>query len=88
VQAVERAVDRPEIALHHLLALFGIGLADRILDANDRLVPRQHAGDGKEAGLQNGVDAAPEPHLLRCLRSVDDEEAKPPLDDLLLHRAR
>ena len=70
------------------LALVAVALLDRVLDAGDRLLARQHAGDREEAGLQHGVDAAAEPHLARDLGRVDDEEAQLLVDDLLLHRAR
>ena len=68
--------------------LLRIGLADRLLDVPDRCLLRQHAGDGEEAGLQHGIDACTETHLARNLRGIDDEEAQPLVDDLLLHRPR
>ena len=39
--------------------------ADRLLDLRDRLLARQHAGDGEEAGLQHGVGAAAQPDVRR-----------------------
>ena len=73
---------------HHRLALAAVGLADRLLDVVDRRLARQHAGDREEAGLQDGVGAPAEPDVAGDLRGVDDEEAEPLVDDLLLHRAR
>ena len=68
VQLRQRIVDGLEIPLHDLLALAAVGLPDRLLDLRDRLVARQHARDGEEAGLQDGVGAVPEPHLVGDLR--------------------
>ena len=75
VQMLQRRVDRGEVLLDHRAALAAVGLLDGVLDRGDRLVARQHAGDGEEAGLQDGVDARAEAEVLRHLGRVDDEEA-------------
>ena len=51
-------------------------------------VPRQHAGDGEEAGLQHGVGAVRADRPPAPLGGVDDEEAQLLVDDPLLHGAR
>ena len=58
VQMRQRVVDGLEVPAHHVAALAAVALLDRVLDARDRLLARQHAGDGEEAGLQDGVDRA------------------------------
>jgi len=88
VQALERAVDSPEVTLDHLFALIGIGLADRFLDLPDGVVPRQDARQREKAGLQDCVGAASQPDLARRLRSIDHEKTQSLLDDLALHRSR
>jgi len=60
-QIGEGVIDRGVVAPHHVLALFGIGGTDRVLDMRDRRIARQHAGDREEASLQHGVGAAAEP---------------------------
>ena len=84
----QRGVDGGEVARQHGLAALAVGLADRLLDLRDRLVARQHAGDGEEAGLRHGVDAAGEAGLLRHRERVDDVERELLVEDLLLRLAR
>ena len=57
-----------------------------MLDGGDGLLAREHAADGEEAGLHDGVDAHPHAGLLRHLVGVDDVEPQLLLDDLLLRR--
>ncbi len=59
-----------------------------MLDGGDRLVARQHAGDGEEAGLQDGIDARAEAEVLRHLAGVDDVELQLAVDDAFLDRQR
>ena len=59
-QGGERLIHGGEIALDDFLAFFLVTLADRILDARDGLLLGKDAGDGKEAGLHDGID--PPPH--------------------------
>ena len=82
----EGAVHRREIALHDVLALAAIGLADGFLDPRDRLVARQHAGDGEEAGLQDGVGAPAQPDLLGGAGGIDHEQLQAEVADARLHR--
>ena len=88
VQAVERAVDGGLVALDHLGAAPAVGLRDRRLDPLDRLLARQHAGDGEEAGLQDDVGPAGEADLARDPAGVDRVHVDVLGEDLLLHRAR
>ena len=50
-------IHRCIILFDHRLAALAIGLVDGLLDLRDRLLARQHAADGEEAGLHDGVDA-------------------------------
>jgi len=74
-QRGQRHVHRGQVPGHHLLALAAVALLDRLLDPLHRPVARQHAGDGKEAGLQHGVDQAAQPGLARDPGGVDHEQA-------------
>ena len=49
---------------------------------------RQHAADGEEAGLHDGVDAAAHAGIVGHLVAVDHVELELLVDDLPLHRAR
>ena len=85
-QRRHRAVDRRLVAPHDLPAAPAVGLADRRLDPLQRLVARQHPGDGEEAGLQDGVRPPGQPGLTGDGIGVDGEQPQPAVDDLLLHR--
>jgi hypothetical protein len=50
----------------------------------NRLVARQDAGDGEEAGLHDGVDAPAHAGLFGHVVGVDDVEAQFLLDDVAL----
>ena len=84
-QTGERCVDRAEVAVEHRLAGSGVVVLDRALDARDRLLGREEAGQGEEAHLHHRVDAAPEPGRARDAVAVDHVEAELLGDDLLLH---
>ena len=76
VQVRQRVVDDLEVPAHDVAALVAVGLLDGVLDARDRLLARQHAGDGEEAGLQDGVDPVAQPRLAGDPGRVDHEEAQ------------
>ena len=78
----ERLIDRPQIHFHDLITLFRVGFANGILDGLDRLLCRQHAGDGEETGLHHRVDAAAHPCIARHLVAVDDKELRALLNQL------
>ncbi len=88
VKCRQGLVHRDIVFLHHVLALFAIGLLDRLLDLGDGLVFGQHAGDGEEAGLHDGVGAAAHAGFLRNLRGVNHIKLYPQVDDPLLQAAR
>ena len=71
VQPLERAVDGGLVALDHLGAAPAVGLGDRVLDPLDRLLARQHSGEGEEAGLQDDVDSPGQADLARDPVGVD-----------------
>ena len=87
VQALQGAVDRGLVALDHLGAAPAVGLGDRGLDLLDRLLARQHARDGEEAGLQDGVGPAGQAGLAGDRAGVDHVQLDPLGEDLLLDRA-
>ena len=88
VQPFERAVDRGLVALDHLGAAPAVGLGDRCLDPLDRLLGRQDAGDGEEAGLEDDVDPSGEADLAGDPAGVDRVHVDVLGEDLLLDRAR
>ena len=58
MQGGQGLVHRRVVLLHHRLALPGVGLVNGFLDLRNRLLARQHVGNGEEARLHDGVDAA------------------------------
>ena len=88
VQPLQRPVDRRLVAFDHLGAAPAVGLGDRLLDPGDRLVARQHAGDGEEAGLQHDVDPPGEADLAGDLAGVDRVDVDALGEDLLLDGPR
>ena len=88
MQSGERLVDRHLVSLDHVGAAAAVGLGDRVLDPRDRILARQHAGDGEEARLQHDVDPARQARLAGDPAGVDDVEIDALGEDLLLDRAR
>ena len=74
-QAGEGGVDGGVVHLHDLLALAGVGLGDRFLDVGDGLFLWEDAGEGEEAGLENGVGAAAHAGGLGDAVGVDHQQA-------------
>src|SRR5208337_4920196 len=81
-------VDSSKIFLDDSTTLVPVTLLDRLADTLNALLPRQHAADGEEAGLQDGVHPRPKAQALRDAARVDHEEAQTLLDDMLLYRSR
>ena len=81
-------IHRGVVLLHDGVAALAVGLLDGVLDGGDGLFARQDAGDGEEAGLHDGVDAAAHAGDLGDLVAVDDVELQLLGDDLVLHGAR
>ena len=65
---------RRQSSLHNCFAALAVGLLDRLLDLRDGFFARQHAADGKEAGLHDGVDARAHPGFARDRVAVDHIE--------------
>ena len=76
VQMRQRRVDRGAVLLDHGRPGLAIGRFDRLPDMGQRVLARQDAGDGEEAGLHDGVDAHPETRRARDFVGVDDEDAR------------
>ncbi len=87
VQVRQRRVDDLEVAANDVVPLVAVALLDGVLDAGDRLIARQDAGDGEEAGLQHGVDPVAEAPVAGDLGGVDHVEAQLLGEDLRLQRA-
>ena len=88
MQILEREVDCGPVAAHHFVTFLCVALLDRLLDLGDRFLARQDSGEGEEAGLHDGVDAATHAGLDGHARAVDDVELHLLLDHLLLRVAR
>ena len=84
VEGRERAVDGRLVPFHHLFALFAVALLDRLLDAFEGLGQRQHAAEGEEADLHDGVDASAEAGSAGDGTGVNRVEPQLLRDDLLL----
>ena len=82
----ERRVDGLEVFLHHGFAALAVGLLDGLLDLRDGFFARQHAADGEEAGLHDGVDARAHAGIARHRVAVDDVELDLLAQHLLLRR--
>ena len=86
VKMRERRVDRLEVLLHHRFAALAVGLLDGFLDLRDGLFARQHAADGEEAGLHDGVDARTHAGIARHRVAVDHVELDLLAQHLFLRR--
>src|SRR4029077_11501756 len=87
LQMAERGINRGIVLLYDGLAALAVGLLDGVFDGGDGFVARQDAGDGEEAGLHDGVDAAAHACELGYFVAVDDVEIQLFGDDLVLHQA-
>lgn len=76
------------VALHDLVALLAVALGDRLLDQLDRGVLGEHSGQGEEAHLHHGVDAAAEAGVPRQGARVDHRALELLVDDRLLYLPR
>jgi hypothetical protein len=81
VQVREGRVHGGVVARQHGAAALAVGLVDRVLDLVDRLVARQHAREGEEAGLHDRVDAPAHADVVGDLVAVD----RPQLEAALAH---
>src|SRR5208282_2481369 len=84
VQMRNRRIHGCVVLLNDGFAALAIGIRNRFLDGGNRLVPWQHAANGEEAGLHDGVDAAT--HACGARHGVAVNHIKPQLfpdDDFL-----
>src|SRR5262245_8045275 len=88
VQMGQGAIDRLPVLSHHGLAALAVAVSDGVLDGRDRFVTRQDTAQREEAGLHDGVDTPAHARFPGYAVAVDDEEAEPPGDQLLLQPAR
>jgi len=88
VKVRERVIHSSKVLLYHDLAALAIGVANGLLDSFDCFVSGQHAGDRKEAGLHDGVDAAAHAGRPCNAHCIDDIESELLGDDLFLHLPR
>ena len=77
-----------EVLGNHRFAALAVGLLDGLLDLLDRLFARQHAADGEEAGLHDGVDARAHAGFARHRVAVDHVELDLLVQHLFLRAAR
>lgn len=76
VAVFDGGVDGRKVLLDDLPALLAVRLFDGGLDLFDGLLPRQHAGNRKVAGLHDGVDPAAHAGLLGDFVGVDNVESE------------
>ena len=84
VQVDQGLVHGGVVLLDDGFAAFAVGLLDGLLDLLNGFITRQDAGDGEEAGLHDGVDAATHAGLFGHIVGVDGVELEFLLDDILL----
>ena len=70
----EGRVDGGEVLGDHGFAALAIGLLDGFLDLLDGFIAGQHAADGEEAGLHDGVDAGAHAGFAGYGVAIDDIE--------------
>ncbi len=73
-QVRDGGVDGGEVLGHNRFTTLAVGLLDGLLDLLDGFVARQHAADGEEAGLHDGVDARAHAGFAANLVAVDHIE--------------
>ena len=69
VEVAEGGIDRGEVLLHDGFAALAVGFLDGVLDGFDGIFAGEHAADGKEAGLHDGIDASAHARFRGRLRS-------------------
>ncbi len=84
VQVDQGLVDCGVVFLDNGLTTLAIGFLDGFLDLVDCIFTRQDPGDGKEAGLHDGVDAPTHAGLFGDIIGIDGVELELLLDDILL----
>ena len=74
VEMGEGCVDGGEVLGDNGFAALAVGLLDGLLDLLDGFIARQHAADGEEAGLHDGVDAGAHAGFAGYGVAIDDIE--------------
>ncbi|MBV6467451.1 MAG: hypothetical protein PGMFKBFP_02812 [Anaerolineales bacterium] len=87
-QVGDGRVHRVEVLTDDGLAALAVGLLDAAFDLGDGGFARQHAADGEEGRLHDGVHAPAHAGLLGHFVAVDDVEFEFLFDDVLLHFQR
>ena len=77
-------VHRSKVLLDDCFAAFAIRFLDGLLDLVNGFVAWQDAGDGKEAGLHDGVDTAAHAGLFGYIVGIDGVEFELLLNDVFL----
>ena len=83
-QMLQGGVESGVIFLDDSFTAFAEGFINGFLDSSHRFGGRQDTGDGKEAGLHDGVDASAQSCFASHFAGVQDEKAQFFADDLLL----
>ena len=82
LQVIEAGVEGGQVHRHHGLTLAAVAGFDRVADAGEGLLARQHAAEGKEAGLHHRVDVGSHARLARHLVGIDLVHRDPLAADL------
>src|SRR6185295_11778099 len=85
---LQRRVHRCEVLQHDGLTALTVGLTNRLFDPRYGLVARQHAADGEEARLHDGVDAIAHPRFFGDRICIDREDLDVLVNDRLLNSSR
>ena len=88
VDALLRQFGRLDVAFDDRRPLVAVGIFHRQTDVLQRLVFRQHAGDGEEGRLHDDVDASTQAERLRQRIGVDDVDLGLLLDECMLYFQR
>ena len=85
---LDSAIYRAVVHVDDLVALGAIGLFDGLFDGLDRIVLADDAGDRKEGGLHDHVDARTQAKSQAQFDRIDDVEFNFFLNQLFLHQGR
>ena len=86
MQVIKRGIYGLEVELNNFSTLFGIGFLNGCFDIGNGLISRQYAGEGKEAGLHDGVDAPAHTRIAGNGRGINHIKSDLFFDNILLNR--